>query len=139
MTKVARQFGDPQSAAKLDCDALVASAGVLPSFLEDLSIVTQLPASAPKGPLLVVRSGPWTQYVPPLTAVARIRATAWSPDSDEAWSIASWFHASLLAYPGDADVISYAYEIGPERAKDADYDSPIAVFTVRARMRPAIL
>lgn len=142
MSKPARHFRDPQSAAKLDCDALLlaaAEAGPLPAFLEGLAIRTELPAATPPGRLLVVRSGPWVEYVPPLTAVARIRCVAWSLDADEAWDIASWFHASLLAYPGDDDVVGYRYELGPERGKDSDYDTPIAAFTVRARMRPAIL
>lgn len=142
MTKPARHFRDPQSAAKLDCDALLEArfdAGDVPSFLQDLSIGTELPSERPPGRLLVVRSGPWTEYVAPITAVARIRGVAWSLDADEAWDIASWFHASLLAYPGDLDVVSYRYEIGPERGKDPDYDTPMASFTLRARMRPAIL
>lgn len=143
MSKPARHFRDPQSAAKLDCDALLADAaaliGPLPAFLDGVEIATKLPAAAPPGRLLVIRSGPWIEYNAPLTAVARIRGVAWSLDADEAWDIASWFHASLLAYPGDADVVSYRNELGPERGMDSDYDTPIAAFTVRARMRPAIL
>lgn len=142
MSKPARHFRDPQSAAKLDCDALLeeaAAAGPLLSFLDGLKVGTELPAARPPGRLLVVRSGPWVEYVPPITAAARIRVVAWSLDADEAWDIASWFHASLLAYPGDDDVVAYRYELGPERGKDSDYDTPIAAFTMRARMRPAIL
>lgn len=142
MPKPARHFRDPQSSAKLDADRLLAAraaAGPLPAFLEGLTIGTKLPEAAPPGRLLVIRSGAWLEYNAPLTAVIRIRGVAWSLDADEAWDIASWFHASLLADPGDLDVVSYRNEIGPERGTDADYDTPIAAFTVRARMRPAIL
>lgn len=141
MSKPARHFRDPQSAAKLDCDALLATAVAVgpPAFLDGLAIGTKLPAAQPPGRLLVVRSGPWVTYVPPITAEVRIRLVAWSLDADEAWDIASWFHASLLAYPGDDDVVGYRYELGPERGQDSDYDTPIAAFTVTARMRPAIL
>lgn len=143
MSRPARHFRDPQSSAKRDADLLLAAraaAGpVLPSFLEGLQISTRLPPAAPPGRLLVIRSGAWLEYVAPLTAVIRIRGVAWSLDADEAWDVASWFHASLLAYPGDEDVVSYRNEVGPERGTDPDYDTPIAAFTVRARMRPAIL
>ena len=143
MTKPARHFGDPQSSAKRDADRLLAAraaAGTtLPLFLEGLQISTHLPTSAPPGKLLVIRSGAWLEYIAPITAVIRIRGVAWSLDPDEAWDIASWFHASLLADAGDEDVVSYRNEIGPERGIDPDYDTPLAAFTVRARMRPAIL
>lgn len=143
MTKPARHFRDPQSSAKRDADRLLAArtaAGTtLPLFLEGLQISTRLPSAAPPGKLLVIRSGAWLEYIAPVTAVIRIRGVAWSLDPDEAWDIASWFHASLLADAGDEDVVSYRNEIGPERGIDPDYDTPLAAFTVRARMRPAIL
>lgn len=141
MPRPARTFRDPQSAAKLDADEILAARALLPDFppfLEGLEIGTHLPAASP-GRLLVVRSGPWTDYRFPITAECRIRGTAYSLDADEAWDIASFFHGSFLAYAGDVDVVSYRYEIGPERGVDPDHRTPIAGFTVRARMRPAIL
>lgn len=142
MIKPARHFRDPQSSAKLDCDALLTARQALPdvpSFLQDLRIATELPSEAPPGRLLVIRSGSWLEYVPPITAVARIRGVAWSLDPDEAWDIASWFHASLLSYPGDDDVVSYRNELPPERGIDPDYATPMTSFTIGVRMRPAIL
>lgn len=142
MPRPARQFGDPQSSAKIDADGILAARAALddlPPFLEGLEIGTRLPAAAPPGRLLVIRSGPWVEYRNPVTAVCRIRGVAYSLDADEAWDIASFFHGSFLAYAGDADVIGYRYELGPERDVDPDHRTPIAGFTVRARMRPAIL
>ncbi len=142
MTRVAVTFRDPQSCAKLDCDALLAAAaspGPLPAFLADLAIRTQLPDEAPQGPLLVVRSGLWPEFQGPITATNRIRIVAWHPDPDAAWDIASWFMGRLIAYRGDEDVVGYRYDSGPERDKDPNYGSPIAGFTTLVRMRPAIL
>lgn len=143
MVKLVRGFGDPVSAAKLDLeaerDAVLALADP-PAFLADLVAATQMPASAPPGPLVVVTQGPWTDYQPPLTAACRLRFVAWHPNPDTAWDIASWLHARLLARPGDEDVHSYRYDSGPRRGKDPDFpDAPIAAFAMRARMRPAIV
>ena len=143
MTKPARAFGDPLSAVKLDVDDELAAALLLPeppAYLVDLDVATRLPSSAPIGSLVVVRQGPWTDYQPPLTAVARVRVVVWNPDPDTGWDIASWLHARLLARPGDADVVSYRYDSGPLRALDPDFpDAPICAFALRVRMRPAIL
>lgn len=142
MVKIARGFGDPLSAAKLDVDAELAAAalGDPPEYLADLDVATVMPSSAPPGPLLVVAQGPWTDYQPPLTAVCRIRFVAWHPNPDTAWDIASWLHARLLARAGDDDVVSYRYDDGPLRGRDPDFpDAPIAAFAMRVRMRPAIL
>ena len=143
MVKPIRGFGDPLSAAKLDVDdelVVAALAGPLPGYLAGLDVATRMPPAAPAGALLVVRQGPWIDYQAPLTAVCRVRFVAWHPDPDSAWDIASWTHARLLARPGDADVHSYRYDGGPLRDRDPDFpDSPIAAFTMRVRMRPAIL
>lgn len=135
--KTATTFRDPQAIAKKHCDALLAAASQ--PFLVGLGVGTKLPAVAPQGRLLVVRSSGWVEYQPPTTAVALIRVVAWDPDEDVAWDLASWFHGQLLALPGDLDVISYRYDSGPRKATDPDYDSPIASFTIRCRIRPAIL
>jgi hypothetical protein len=143
MVKPVRGFGDPLSSAKLDAEAERDAVLLLadpPAYLDGLVIATQMPASAPVGPLVVVRQGPWTDYVYPVTAVSRLRFVAWHPDADTAWDIGSWLHARLLARPGDDDVVSYRYDSGPLRGKDPDFpDSPITAFALRARMRPAIL
>lgn len=143
MVKPIRGFGDPLSAAKLDVDdelAAAALAGSPPEYLAGLEVATVMPASAPVGPLLVVRQGPWIEYQAPLTALCRVRFVAWHPDPDTAWDIASWAHARLLGRPGDADVVSYRYDSGPLRGRDPDFpDAPIAAFAMRVRMRPAIL
>jgi len=141
--KIVRGFGDPLSSAKLDAEAEVQfGQAALPAlaYLSGLEVSTRMPAEAPVGPLLVVRQGPWTDYQPAVTAVARIRFVAWHADPDTSWDIASWVHARLLARPGDSDVISYRYDSGPQRGRDPDFpDSPIAAFAMRVRMRPAIL
>ena len=141
--KIARGFGDPVSAAKLDAEAEVAARLTLPSppaYLSGLDLATVMPSTAPVGPLVVVRQGPWTDYEPGITAVCRVRFVAWNADPDKAWDIASWLHATLLARPGDEDVISYRYDAGPLRGRDPDFpDAPIAAFAMRVRMRPAIL
>lgn len=146
MVKIAATFRDPRSAAKLDCDALALAAatpGPLPEFLDGLTIGTHLPKKpndeAPRGRLLVVQSGPWLTYQPSITATQRLRFVAFAPARDDAWDIASWFHARLLAFPGDEDVQAYRYDAAPEDGIDPDYDTPIAAFTIGARMRPAIL
>lgn len=143
MVKVARTFGDPVSAAKLDLDdelAIVRALPDVPAFLTDLVTGTRMPASLPVGPLLVVRQGPWTDYQAPLTAVSRVRFVAWHPDPDTCYDIGSWAHARLLVRPGDADVVSYRYDSGPVRGRDPDFDdAPITAFAMRVRMRPAIL
>lgn len=143
MVKIARGFGDPLSAAKLDVDELLAAAALLPeppAYLEGVVAATQMPGTAPAGSLVVVRQGPWTDYTPPVTAICRLRFIAWNPDPDTAWDVASWLHAQLLARPGDDDVVSYRYDSGPLRGKDPDFpDAPICAFALRVRMRPAIL
>ena len=140
MTRVPLTFGDPQSSAKLDCDAILAAADVaVRPFLAGLTISTHLPRESPQGRLLVVRSGPWVDNQSNVTAANLLRLVAWDPDPDVAWDIASYFHGHLIARPGDVDVVSYGYDGGPTRAVDPDYDSPIAAFTLRARMRAAIL
>ena len=142
MVKPIRGFGDPLSAAKLDVDAELAlvRAATPPAYLAGLEVATVMPATAPVGPLLVVRQGPWIEYQAPLTALCRVRFVAWHPDPDTAWDIASWTHARLLARPGDDDVVSYRYDSGPLRGRDPDFpDAPIAAFAMRVRMRPAIL
>lgn len=143
MVKLVRGFGDPLSAAKLDLDAELALVRALPNppaYLADVDVATVMPATAPVGPLLVVRQGPWIEYQAPLTALCRIRVVAWHSDPDSCWDIASWAHARLLARPGDEDVVSYRYDSGPLRGRDPDFpDAPIAAFAMRVRMRPAIL
>lgn len=135
--KVAAEFGDPQALTKLRCDALRAAASR--PFLTNLTIGTVLPPASPQGDLLIVRSGIWTEYNAPITAVNIVRIVAWSLDEDTAWDIASWFHAMLLAAPGDATVHSYRTDDPPRKGTDPDYDTPIAAFTIAARMRPQIL
>lgn len=138
--KLVRGFGDPQSAAKLDVDAELAAVASPPAYLAGLQTATKMPGETPPGPLLVVRQGPWIEYQPPLTAVCRVRFVAWHTDPDSCWDIASWIHARLLARPGDADVVSYRYDVGPLRGRDPDFaDAPITAFSLRVRMRPAIL
>lgn len=141
--KIVRGFGDPLSAAKLDAENERDTVLVLadpPAYLSGLELATLMPSSAPPGPLVVVRQGPWTDYQPGITAACRIRFVAWHADADTAWDIASWLHARLLARPGDADVISYRYDSGPLRGRDPDFpDAPISAFAMRVRMRPAIL
>lgn len=143
MVKLVRGFGDPISAAKLDLDDELAIVRALPSppaYLAGVEVATVMPATAPVGPLLVVRQGPWIEYQAPLTALCRIRVVAWHSDPDSCWDIASWAHARLLARPGDDDVVSYRYDSGPLRGRDPDFpDAPIAAFAMRVRMRPAIL
>lgn len=139
---IARAFGDPQSAGKLDVEALIVAALLEPdppAFLTDVEVATVLPARAPQARLVVVTSGPWLNYQAPITATNRVRVVAWDPDPDVAWDLSSWIHARLLAYPGDVDVQRYRYDAGPRRGKDPDYDSPIAAFTIQARMRPAVV
>ena len=143
MVKIVRGFGDPLSSAKLDAEAELALVRALPdppAYLADVVIKTQMPATAPVGPLVVVRQGPWIDYQAPLTALCRVRFVSWHSDPDSAWDIASWLHARLLARPGDEDVVSYRYDSGPLRGRDPDFpDAPIAAFAMRVRMRPAIL
>jgi hypothetical protein len=143
MVKPVRGFRDPLSAAKLDVDdelAIVRALPDVPEYLDDLVASTAMPLTAPVGPLLVVRQGPWTDYQSPLTAVCRVRFVAWHSDPDTAYDIADWAHARLLARAGDADVHSYRYDSGPLRGRDPDFpDSPLAAFALRVRMRPAIL
>ena len=141
MPRPARHFGDPQSSAKLDADALLAARRTrddVPSFLEGLTIGTSLPAGSP-GKLLLIRSGAWAEFITGITAVCNIRGVAYSLNADEAFDIASWFHASYLAYAGDEDVVGYKNLLAPERGYDEPHRSPIAGFTVRVRMRPAVL
>lgn len=142
MPRPARHFGDPQSSAKLDAAALLEARASrdddLPAFLNGLAIGTRLPAGAP-GRMLLVRSGTWASYVVGITAECLIRGVAYSLDADEAWDVASWFHSSLLAYPGDDEVVRYTNVLPPERGFDDEHKVPIAGFTVRVRMRPAIL
>lgn len=141
--RVERSFRDPQSACKLDVDALLAARLAEPdppAFLADVTVATELPSVAPPGRLLVVRSGRWVEYQSPITAVNLLRLVAWDPDPDACWDLASWVHARLLVFPGDEDIHSYRYDSGPARGKDPDFsDSPIAAFAIRARMRPAIV
>lgn len=143
MTKLVRGFGDPLSAAKLDADDELQLALALadpPEYLLGLEPGTRMPDAAPTGRRLIVRQGPWTEYVPAVSAVCRIRFVAFDADPDVAWDIASWMHARLLARRGDADVVSYRYDSGPLRGRDPDIpDAPIAAFAMRVRMRPAIL
>jgi hypothetical protein len=139
--KVATAFRDPQSATKLLCDALLAAAlerAEPPAYLAGLRIATSL-GEAPQTNLLVVTSGIWTDYQPPVLGVNRVRIAAWSIDADAAWDICSWFHGQLLAAPGDEDFRGFRYDAGPRRGVDPEYKSPIAVATLRASMRPAIL
>lgn len=138
--KVATSFRDPQSVAKLHCDGLLAGALAAspPPFLVGLATGTQLPGGPP-GRLLVVRSQRWVEYQPPVTAVNLLRLVAWDLDPDVAWDVASWFHGRLLALAGDADAVSYSYDSGPARGTDPDFDTPMTAFTIRIRMRPAIL
>jgi hypothetical protein len=137
---IARTFGDPQSSAKLDVDALVADGLALaspPAFLADLTVATMLPSVAPQGRLVVVRAGLWLEYQPPITAVNRLRIVVWDLDADASWDIASWLHAQLLAMllPSSSEIHSYRYDGGPTRGLDPDYGTPITAFTLRARMR----
>lgn len=138
-----RTFRDPQSATKLLVDELLATRLALPDppdYLADANVVTELPQAAPPGRLVVVRSGRWVEYQSPITAVNLVRLVIWDRDPDAAWDLASWLHAQLLAYPGGVDVHSYKYDAGPAKGKDPDFpDSPIAAFTIRARMYPAIV
>lgn len=141
MARPARHFGDPQSSAKLDADALLAARAArpdVPAFLEGLTVGTRLPAGSP-GRLLLIRSGAWAEFVTGITAVCNIRGVAYDVDPDAAWDAASWFHSSFLAYAGDDDVVGYTNVLPPERGYDDTHQTPIAGFTVRARMRPAIL
>lgn len=135
--KIATTFGDPQAVTKRRCAALLQAAAGSPTFLAGLKIATVLPTGTPAGPLLVVRSGRWLEYQPPVTAVNRIRLVAWSTNEDAAWDIVSWFHGRLLALPGDADLVSFQYDDGPTKGTDPDFDSPIAAATLALRMRPA--
>ena len=141
---LSRTFGDPQSSAKLDVEHLVDQALAAddpPAYLAGVDVATILPTAAPQGRLVVVRSGLWLEYRPPITATNRVRVVAWDPDPDAAWDIASWIHAHLLAHlsPSSSEVHSYRYDSGPVRAIDPDYLSPIAAFTIAVRMRPAVV
>lgn len=138
--KISTTFRDPQSATKLLCDAILADEPAPPAYLEGLRITTQLPREeAPHSPLLVVNSGAWDDYQAPLTASNRVRLGSWGPDPDALWDVLCWFHARLLAYRGGDDVVSFRYLEGPRRATDPDFDVPMAVAVIRARMRPEIV
>lgn len=126
MPRPARHFGDPQSSAKLDANALLEARAArpdLPAFLDGITIGTRLPAGAP-GRMLLVRSGAWVSYVTGITAECLIRGVAYSLNADEAWDVASWFHSSFLAYPGDDEVVRYANVLPPERGFDDEHKVP---------------
>lgn len=143
MGKPAAEFGDPQAVTKLHVDALVAldaAAGV--DFMQDVATGTRLPSERPDGSLVVVRHTGWAAYQAPVTALARERVSVWALDEDTVWSIASRLHARLLALPGDADLVSYQFDPaagGPAKGTDPDYDTPLATFTIRVRMRPVVI
>jgi hypothetical protein len=143
MSKVATDFGDPQSSTKLLCEALLREGGdellERRPALDGLEVGTRLPTSQVPGRLLVVRAGVWTDYQPPVTAENTLRLSAWAPEEDDAYDVSSWFHGRLLAYDGDADVVSYRFSEGPRRGKDPDYGTPTCTFTIRARMHPQLL
>lgn len=134
------EYGDPQALVKLRVDAILAAADVVTRpALAGLTVSTKLPTgAAPAGPLVTVRSGPWTDYTS-AAATNVVRVVAWHRTEDAAWDVATYLHAHLRALRGDAEFRGFGLEEQPNKGTDPDYGWPIVAFAVRARMKPRVL
>lgn len=129
-------YNDPQTLAKLHVDALLERS----SRFVGIAAGTTVPGHAGvAGPLVATRFEQWVARQSTVSAIARIRIGAWSTDADEAWDLASYLQAGLLAFPGDDEVGGYIYELGPSRELDPDNDVPFSAFTIRQRVRARII
>lgn len=133
------EYGDPQALTKLRADAVLAAADVTARpYLANVTVVTELPQEAPVGRLLTVRSGPWVD-VTAASATNIVRLVAWARNEDDAWDLASYFHAHLTALRGDDEFRGFGREEQPNKGLDPTYDRPIVAFALRARMKPRLL
>lgn len=140
--KVATHFRDPQSYGKLLLEHLLEVLPPADAKVADADVVTRLPEGTPERGLLTVAAEDWPEYVAPVTAVSRLRVVSWDLDPDVAYDRASWAHGRLLAWLPTSEYPhfhSFAYDSGPRRGTDPDFNTPIAAFTIRARMVPEIL
>lgn len=137
-------FGDPQAITRLICVGLAAVDGV-PDYIAalavhpDASIVTHLPEAAPQNDLIVVRAEDWPEYTAPVSAANRLRFVCWSLDEDRAWDLASWYHGRLVSLRGPDPVRGFFVDSPPRKGIDPTYNTPIVGFTVRLRLKPAVI
>ncbi|WP_353950003.1 hypothetical protein V6K52_10125 [Knoellia sp. S7-12] len=71
----------------------------------------------------------------PASEDAVVRVTVWAPDAHDASGLASRLRAHLLAYGGDAASRGFAGGSRALPSLDPDDGSPLATFTVTARLR----
>lgn len=80
---------------------------------------------------------PSSRYV--VTESATIRVVVWHGSDDRALALAQVVRALLLSYEGGPDVRSFGRLAGPLPTTDPASGSPLAYFTVAARLRPSTL
>lgn len=133
------EYGDPQALTKLRVDAILAAGDLVARpFLAGVKAVTQLPTDTPAGPLVTVRSGPWVEYSS-AHGTNIVRVVAWHRYEDDAWDLASYVHAHLVALRGDSEFRGFGYEEQPNKGTDPTFGWPIVAFALRARMKPRVL
>ncbi|RLK22640.1 hypothetical protein DER29_0478 [Micromonospora sp. M71_S20] len=71
-----------------------------------------------------------------VTASATVRVAVWAETDAAGYDLADDLHASLLAYVGGPQVVSFRPMTGPLPTTDPDTGRPMTFFTVRARLRP---
>lgn len=85
----------------------------------------------------VAMDGGQSRY--PVLETANLRITVWAATEDETLRLAQLLRAVVMAYPGDQDLRSFGQPSVPLPAPDPDSGSPLAFFTVAARLRPTQL
>lgn len=124
-------------------DPMLAALTVLRSAHFDVTFGTRLPDDfapddKPQLPYAVVRvDNVSTRY--PVVEQATVRVSVWHNDDAAGLALAQRLRATLLAYPGDTDVRSFAVLTGPVPTSDPESGDPLSYFTVAARLRPTTL
>lgn len=130
-------FGDPIAGTIAELDAGLTALGA--SVAGYGSTPPDTPASGkPARPFILVAVDGWSGMYPVL-AVATVRVTVWHTSEPKALDLAQRARAVLLSSSGNEWVRSWGEGAGPLPSTDPDTDSPVATFTVNARLIPTPL
>jgi hypothetical protein len=132
--KYAQTFGDPQTAAKLHVDAWILDSPIGGPVTSGTKLPGEGSQPGVVRPLVVTRFDGWVNE-----RIARIRVVVWANEGDVAWDLASYLHARALAHIGDDETSGYLWDGGPDRDIDPDFRTPISAYTLRLKMKPAMI